>query len=76
MGPEDFDALVREYSAAVAELANRVLGWPGDVDDVVQEMDAEEICKVLRISRNALYVRLNRARHQLKDLLSGLRDDL
>lgn len=33
-----FAGLVERYSAAVACLANRLLGWPGDVDDVVQEV--------------------------------------
>jgi len=33
-----FDRIVEQYSAEVAALANRLLGWPGDVDDVVQEV--------------------------------------
>jgi len=33
-----FDPIVERYSAEVAALANRLLGWPGDVDDVVQEV--------------------------------------
>jgi RNA polymerase sigma-70 factor (ECF subfamily) len=33
-----FDRIVEKYSADVAALANRLLGWPGDVDDVVQEV--------------------------------------
>jgi len=33
-----FDRIVAQYSADVAALANRLLGWPGDVDDVVQEV--------------------------------------
>ena len=33
-----FDRIVEQHSAEVAALANRLLGWPGDVDDVVQEV--------------------------------------
>ena len=33
-----FDAIVARYSADVAALANRLLGWPGEVDDVTQEV--------------------------------------
>ena len=32
------ESIVREHSADVALLANRLLGWPGDVDDVVQDV--------------------------------------
>jgi RNA polymerase sigma-70 factor (ECF subfamily) len=33
-----FDRIVGRYAAEVAALANRLLGWPGDVDDVVQDV--------------------------------------
>jgi len=33
-----FAAIVEQHAADVAALANRLLGWPGDVDDVVQEV--------------------------------------
>jgi len=33
-----FDAIVERHSAEIAALANRLLGWPGDVEDVVQEV--------------------------------------
>jgi RNA polymerase sigma factor (sigma-70 family) len=33
-----FDRIVERHSAGVAALANRLLGWPGDVDDVVQDV--------------------------------------
>jgi RNA polymerase sigma-70 factor (ECF subfamily) len=33
-----FDRIVERHSAEVAALANRLLGWPGDVDDVVQDV--------------------------------------
>ncbi|MGE5296516.1 MAG: RNA polymerase sigma factor [Solirubrobacterales bacterium] len=33
-----FDRIVERHGAEVAALANRLLGWPGDVDDVVQEV--------------------------------------
>jgi len=33
-----FEAIVEQHEAEVAALANRLLGWPADVDDVVQEV--------------------------------------
>ncbi len=33
-----FDRIVERHSAEVAALANRLLGWPSDVDDIVQEV--------------------------------------
>jgi len=33
-----FEAIVRQYTADVATLANRLLGWPGDVEDVTQDI--------------------------------------
>jgi RNA polymerase sigma-70 factor (ECF subfamily) len=33
-----FDRIVEQHSAEIAALANRLLGWPGEVDDVVQEV--------------------------------------
>lgn len=33
-----FDALVTRYSAQISALANRLLGWSGDVEDVTQEV--------------------------------------
>ena len=33
-----FERIVKQYSADVAALANRLLGWPGDVEDVTQEI--------------------------------------
>lgn len=33
-----FDGIVQRYAADVAALANRLLGWPQDVDDVVQDV--------------------------------------
>ena len=33
-----FDRIVEQHSTAVAALANRLLGWPGDVDDIVQDI--------------------------------------
>ena len=33
-----FDRIVEQYSADVGALANRLLGWPGDVEDVVQNI--------------------------------------
>jgi RNA polymerase sigma-70 factor (ECF subfamily) len=33
-----FDRIVEQHSAVVAALANRLLGWPGDVEDVTQDI--------------------------------------
>lgn len=33
-----FDGIVKQYSADIAVLANRLLGWPGDVEDIVQDI--------------------------------------
>ncbi|MHC4456292.1 MAG: RNA polymerase sigma factor [Planctomycetota bacterium] len=33
-----FDIITQEYSADIAKLANRLLGWPGDVEDVTQNV--------------------------------------
>lgn len=33
-----FDRVVEEYSADIAALANRLLGWPGNVEDVIQDV--------------------------------------
>jgi RNA polymerase sigma-70 factor (ECF subfamily) len=33
-----FELIVTRYSDLVASLANRVLGWPGEVDDITQEV--------------------------------------
>ena len=33
-----FDRLVERHQARIARLAHRLLGWPNDVDDVVQEV--------------------------------------
>ncbi len=33
-----FEEIVEQHAAEVAALANRLLGWPGDVDDVVQDV--------------------------------------
>jgi RNA polymerase sigma-70 factor (ECF subfamily) len=33
-----FEIIVEQYSVDVAALANRLLGWPGDVEDVTQDV--------------------------------------
>jgi RNA polymerase sigma-70 factor (ECF subfamily) len=33
-----FDGIVQRHAADVAALANRLLGWPQDIDDVVQDV--------------------------------------
>jgi len=33
-----FERIVEEYSADITVLANRLLGWPGEVEDVVQDV--------------------------------------
>ncbi len=32
------ETLISRYSADISRLANRLLGWPGDVDDIVQDV--------------------------------------
>jgi RNA polymerase sigma-70 factor (ECF subfamily) len=38
LGRAAFDRIVDEYSGEIAVLANRLLGWPGEVEDVVQDV--------------------------------------
>ena len=33
-----FNSIVEQYSGDIAMLANRLLGWPGEVDDVIQDI--------------------------------------
>ncbi len=33
-----FDRIVEQYSSDIAALSNRLLGWSGEVDDVVQDI--------------------------------------
>jgi len=33
-----FERIVKQYSADVAVLANRLLGWPSDIEDVTQDI--------------------------------------
>ena len=33
-----FERIVERYSAEIAVLVNRLLGWPGDVEDVTQDI--------------------------------------
>ena len=33
-----FNSIVEQYSSDIAMLANRLLGWPGEVDDVIQDI--------------------------------------
>ncbi|MHC4324990.1 MAG: RNA polymerase sigma factor [Planctomycetota bacterium] len=33
-----FERIVEQYSAEVSALANRLLGWPGEVEDVTQDI--------------------------------------
>ncbi len=37
-GESTFEGIVELYTADVAALANRLLGWPGEVDDITQEV--------------------------------------
>ena len=37
-GRAAFDRIVERYAPDVAALANRLLGWPGDVEDVTQDV--------------------------------------
>jgi RNA polymerase sigma-70 factor (ECF subfamily) len=38
LGPDAFDRLVAEYQRPVTRLVHRLLGWRGDVEDVVQDV--------------------------------------
>ncbi len=33
-----FERIVQQYTAEIAVLANRLLGWPGDVEDITQDI--------------------------------------
>jgi RNA polymerase sigma-70 factor (ECF subfamily) len=33
-----FDRIVQRYAGQIAAMANRLLGWPGDVDDITQDV--------------------------------------
>lgn len=33
-----FDEIVEKYAGTIANLVNRLLGWPGDVDDITQDV--------------------------------------
>ncbi len=33
-----FDRIVQQHTAEIAVLANRLLGWPGDVEDITQDI--------------------------------------
>jgi RNA polymerase sigma-70 factor (ECF subfamily) len=33
-----FDKIISHYTSDLAALANRLLGWPGDVDDILQDI--------------------------------------
>jgi len=33
-----FESIVEQYTDDVASLANRLLGWPGDIEDITQEV--------------------------------------
>ena len=33
-----FEKLIEQYSGDIGLLANRLLGWPGDVEDIAQEV--------------------------------------
>jgi len=72
--PEAFDMVVaRGYQTRVARLAQRLLGWVGEPEDVVQDVFLTALRKVGRISRTArrwwtwlATITVNRCRRQLR----------
>jgi RNA polymerase sigma-70 factor (ECF subfamily) len=71
------DLMDKERFAAVRRAVQRL---PAALREVVvlrylEQMPAEEICRVLNVSQKVLNVRLHRARSRLKDLLAGVAED-
>jgi hypothetical protein len=52
-----FDSIVERYAADVAALANRLLGWPGDVEEMQKQVDKAAFTLVYQADR--LYRELN-----------------
>lgn len=66
MDTEDFNRVRRAVAGLPARYREPV------VLKYLQELDADEICRILGISKNTLHVRLSRARKRLEPELAGL----
>ena len=73
-----FEQLVRVYQPRVARLAYRLLGWRGDIDDVVQEVFLAVLRKADRFRQDSslwtwlTMITLNHCRtHQRKQMLKS-----
>jgi len=69
-----FDRIVERHAAEVAALANRLLGWPQDVDDVVQEVFLAALAGLktfrgdCRLRSWLFTITLNKCRHHRRRL--------
>lgn len=71
--PAAFDALVAMHQVPIARLVHRLLGWPSDVDDVVQDVFVDVLRNLRRFNGHSSFVTwltriaINRCRsHQRK----------
>jgi RNA polymerase sigma-70 factor (ECF subfamily) len=51
--PDALDCLVAEHAPQVTRLVRRLLGWPGDVDDVVQDVFVAALRGLARFDRRS-----------------------
>jgi RNA polymerase sigma-70 factor (ECF subfamily) len=69
-----FDRIVERHAADVAALANRLLGWPQDVDDIVQEVFLAALAGLrtfrgdCRLRSWLFTITLNKCRHHRRRL--------
>jgi RNA polymerase sigma-70 factor (ECF subfamily) len=69
-----FDRIVERHAAEVAALANRLLGWPQDVDDIVQEVFLAALAGLktfrgdCRLRSWLFTITLNKCRHHRRRL--------
>ncbi len=69
-----FDRIVERHAADVAALANRLLGWPQDVDDVVQDVflaaftGLEDFRGDCRLRSWLFTITINKCRHHRRRL--------
>ena len=47
-----FDLIVEKHADDIAALANRMLGWPGDVDDITQEVFLSALLNIKKFKQN------------------------
>jgi RNA polymerase sigma factor (sigma-70 family) len=71
--PAAFDALVRMHQGPIARLVHRLLGWPSDADDVVQDVFVDVLRNLRRFDGRSSFatwltrIAINRCRsHQRK----------